>query len=99
MKFEWSIDKEKFNIQKHGVTFEQASYVFSDPFALNKYDDEHSDNEERWVMLGKTLNEIILVVVHTFKNSENIETVRIISARKATKKEKTTYKNRCPNER
>ncbi len=42
MKFEWDTNKEKRNIQKHGVTFEQASYVFADPFALNEYDNEHS---------------------------------------------------------
>ena len=45
MKFEWNTGKERINIRKHGVTFEQASYVFADPFALNLYDNEHSDNE------------------------------------------------------
>lgn len=49
MKFEWDKNKEKINIQKHGVTFEQASYVFADKFALNRFDDEHSENEDRWV--------------------------------------------------
>ena len=56
MKFEWDKNKEKINIKKHGVTFEQASYVFSDKFALNRFDDEHSDEEDRWVILGKVLN-------------------------------------------
>jgi uncharacterized DUF497 family protein len=55
MKFEWDRKKEKSNIEKHGVSFEQASYVFADPFALNKYDDEHSQEEDRWVLLGKSL--------------------------------------------
>ena len=87
MKFEWDKNKEKLNIQKHGVTFEQASYVFTDQFALNKYDDEHSKDEDRWVILGKSLNETLLLVVHTFRDNNNIEFVRIISARKATKKE------------
>ncbi len=49
MKFEWNPIKEKSNIKKHGITFEQASYVFSDPFALNKFDNEHSDNEDKWI--------------------------------------------------
>lgn len=96
MKFEWNTAKEKSNIQKHGITFEQASYVFADPFALNKFDGEHSEAEERWIMLGKSLNQLIIVVAHTFRNTENIELIRIISARKATKKEQITYQNRCP---
>ena len=95
MKFEWDKEKERTNIQKHGVSFEQASYVFADPFALDIYDQEHSKNEDRWILLGKSLNEIILVVVHTFRNNEDTEFVRIISARKATKKEKQTYQERC----
>jgi len=95
MKFEWDTNKEKINIQKHGITFEQASYVFADPFALNKYDDEHSENEDRWILLGKSLNETVLVVVHTFRDSDGVEFVRIISARRATKREKQTYQKRC----
>jgi len=95
MKFEWDTNKEKINIQKHGVTFEQASYVFADPFALNQYDDEHSENEDRWILLGKSLNEIVLVVVHTFTDNDGIKFVRIISARRATKREEQTYLKRC----
>lgn len=96
MKFEWDIGKETINIQKHGVSFEEASYVFADPFALNRYDGEHSDDEDRWILLGKSLNEIILIVVHTFKTDSGTEFVRIISARKATKNEKQMYYKRCP---
>jgi len=96
MKFEWDTNKEKINIQKHGVTFEQASYVFADKFALNMFDDEHSNDEDRWLMLGKSLNEVLLLVVHTFRNIDGIEFVRIISARKATKNEKEAYQQRCP---
>ncbi len=95
MKFEWNTDKERINIRKHGVTFEQASYVFADPFALNLYDNEHSDNEDRWVLLGKSLNETVLLVIHTFRDDNNIEFVRIISARKATKEENKIYNQRC----
>ena len=96
MKFEWDTTKEKSNIKKHGITFEQASYVFADPYALNKYDNEHSDNEDRWILLGKSLKGVILLVVHTFKVIDRIELVRIISARRATKQEKQTYQKRCP---
>jgi len=48
MKFEWDTNKEKLNIRKHAVTFEEASYVFTDPFSLSKFDDEHSDEENRY---------------------------------------------------
>ncbi len=96
MKFEWDKKKENTNIKKHGITFEQASYVFADPFALNRYDDEHSVDENRWVLLGKSLNQTILLVVHTFRDKEGKEFVRIISARRATKKEEKSYKERCP---
>ncbi|HHE37926.1 MAG TPA: BrnT family toxin [Candidatus Cloacimonetes bacterium] len=96
MKFEWDTTKEKSNIKKHGITFEQASYVFADPYALNKYDNEHSDNEDRWILLGKSLKGVILLVVHTFKVIDRIELVRIISARRATKQEKQSYQKRCP---
>ena len=72
-----------------------ASYVFADPFALGKYDDEHSEDEDRWILLGKSLNEIVLVVVHTFRDNDGTEFVRIISARRATKREKQTYQKRC----
>lgn len=96
MKFEWDTYKEKINIVEHGITFEQASYVFADPFALNKYDGEHSEDEDRWILLGKSLNETPLVVVHTFRNDGGTEFVRIISARRATKRERQAYHKRCP---
>ena len=95
MKFEWDPNKEAINIKKHGVTFEQAAYVFADQFSLSMYDDEHSIQEDRWVILGRSNNEMILLVIHTFRNIEDEETVRIISARKATKNEEKTYKQRC----
>ena len=96
MKFEWDRVKEKINIKKHKITFEQASYVFSDPFSLNRYDIEHSNDEDRWVLLGKSFQETILVVIHTFRDSDGREIVRIISARKATFKEQKAYQKRCP---
>ncbi|NTW78145.1 MAG: BrnT family toxin [Syntrophaceae bacterium] len=90
MKFEW--DENQSNIRKHGVDFHQAVYVFADPFALSIPDDEHSENEERWLLLGKSLNEQILLVVHPFRY-DNV--IRIISARKATQNEKSTYTQRA----
>ncbi|MCX7076997.1 MAG: BrnT family toxin [Methylococcales bacterium] len=91
MKFEWDEHKNKLNIQKHGVDFKDAVYVFSDPFALN-LPDSFSENEERWMLLGINLKEQVLLVIHTFRY-ENV--TRIISARKATNKEKSTYLQRA----
>ena len=88
MKFEWDTEKEKSNIQKHGVSFEQASYVFADPFALNKYDDDHSHTEDMWILLEKSLSGVILVVVYTFRDNDGAEFARIISAGKATNRKK-----------
>nr|VFK60396.1 MAG: hypothetical protein BECKUNK1418G_GA0071005_101130 [Candidatus Kentron sp. UNK]VFK69240.1 MAG: hypothetical protein BECKUNK1418H_GA0071006_101229 [Candidatus Kentron sp. UNK] len=97
MKFEWDITKERVNIRKRGITFDQASYVFSDPFALSKYDDgTPRPEEDRWVLLGNAMNEIIPSVAHTFQDEEGVEHVRIISARKATKAEQQFYRQRCP---
>ena len=92
MKFEWDENKNQVNIRKHGIDFRDAAYIFSDPFALNIPDDEHSETEERWILLGKSLNERVLLVVHTFLYDDR---VRIISARKATTTETTTYIKRC----
>ena len=92
MLFEWDEAKNQANIRKHGIDFRDAAYVFSDPSALNIPDEEHSDNEERWVLLGKNQNERILLVVHTYRQGESI---RLISARKATPSEQATYLKRA----
>lgn len=78
MKFEWDKAKELSNVSKHGVTFEQASYVFADPYALSLYDDAHSDSENRWIMLGRSLGKTLLLVVHTFRDDNDVELVRIL---------------------
>lgn len=91
MKFEWDETKNQLNIRKHGISFYDAAYVFSDPFALSIPDDEHSATEDRWLLLGKNLDEKLLLVVHTFRDDDAI---RIISARKATRTEINTYNMR-----
>ncbi|MFM8333576.1 MAG: BrnT family toxin [Candidatus Methylumidiphilus sp.] len=92
MRFEWDEAKNQANIRKHGVDFRDAAYVFSDPFALNIPDDEHSTDEERWVLLGRNRHAKILLVVHTFRQGDSI---RLISARKATPTEQATYLKRA----
>jgi hypothetical protein len=87
--FEWDSRKAKSNQKKHGVTFEEAKTVFFDEQAIVYYDPDHSEAEERYIMLGTSylLNEI--VVCHCFRENETI--VRIISARKADKDEAGAY--------
>ena len=93
MKFEWDPNKEKANKQKHGVTFLEACYVFADRFMLSLYDDEHSGEEDRWVTIGQTPGNV-LVVVHTVTEKRGTELVRIITARKANKHESKQYYDR-----
>lgn len=91
--FEWDPAKAKVNFKKHGVSFEQATAVFRDPRALSVYDQEHDDQEDRWVTLGWPDTGPLLVVCHTFvETSGDPEiTLRIISARKATRAEQEEY--------
>ncbi|MGE3757843.1 MAG: BrnT family toxin [Pseudobdellovibrionaceae bacterium] len=88
MRFLWDPIKAKTNIKKHGVSFEEAVSVFLDPEALRIYDEQHSVEEVRWILLGLSNSLRLLVVVHAEKDDEAI---RIISARKADKKETQTY--------
>ncbi len=90
MKFEWSSAKATSNLKKHGVSFEEARSVFYDEFAVQFYDSESSDlKEDRFLMLGVSCNSRVLLVCHCERDSGN--TIRIISARKATKKERKFY--------
>ena len=96
MKFEWDEQKNDANFRKHGVWFEDACYVFSDPSALNKYDLEHSAGEDRWLLLGMSpINENVYLISHTYRKTNEVEIVRIISVRKAMRNEQETYYRRC----
>lgn len=83
--------KERPNIAKHGVDFEEAKSVFADEFALVLFDEDHSNDEERFLILGMSQKERILLVVHCYREND---TIRIISSRKATKNEAKQYKER-----
>ena len=89
MKFEWDENKQRINIQKHGVDFEEAKTVFYDEEALLLPDPDHSATEERFVILGISKKTNLLTVCHCCR--ENEEVIRIINARKATTKEKKQY--------
>ena len=94
MQFVWDTEKEKINQKKHNITFTEACYVFSDKFMLTIFDEEHSEDEDRWISIGQIPNGKILLVVHTFREINEIEKVRIISARKTSNNEKKQYLNR-----
>ena len=87
--FEWDPQKALINQKKHGVSFEEASTVFEDENALVISDPEHSEDEERFVILGYSLQANLLVVCHCYRASESV--IRIISARKATTHESRQY--------
>lgn len=85
--FEWDSNKAEINIRKHGVTFEEATTVFYDDFALFMPDPDHSFDEERFLLLGLSEKNRTLVVVHC----ERDQNIRLISARRATLRETKQY--------
>lgn len=98
MKFEWDPQKNKMNLKKHGISFEDAVFVFSDKNALSIYDDEHSEKEDRWITLGMIPLSKLIIVIHTDRLYDEDEYIRIISARKATLQESVQYKNSSEGE-
>ena len=91
LDFEWDENKNQINIRKHGVSFEEAKTVFYDEEALLIDDPEHSEEEDRFIILGFSRNANMLVVCHCYRESDT--KIRIISARKATKAERLYYGN------
>lgn len=90
MRFAWDPVKASTNLKDHKVSFDEAKTVFYDDFAIQFFDDEHSADEERFIMLGMSSNARLLVVCHCERDDG--EVVRIISARKATRSEATYYR-------
>jgi len=89
LKFEWNEKKGRTNSKKHGVSFDEARTAFYDEFAIQFLDPEHSDEEERFILLGTSFTLKTLVVCHFFRKEETV--IRIISARKADKDEELFY--------
>lgn len=92
MGFLWDETKATVNRKKHKISFEEAQTVFEDTEALRIYDPDHSEEEERFLLLGLSSNLRMLVVCHCYRESG--EQIRIISARKATKTETLTYERK-----
>lgn len=89
IRFEWRPGKAAANLKKHQVSFVEAQTVFYDDFAVQFFDEEHSDEEERFIMLGMSVHSRLLIVCHCERGGGEI--IRIISARKATKRESAFY--------
>ena len=88
MHFDWDEEKNEINKRKHGISFEEAQTVFYDDQALLEYDELHSENEDRFRILGCSSKGNVLLVVHCVRNES---VIRIISSRKATANEKAGY--------
>jgi uncharacterized DUF497 family protein len=93
--FEWDPSKAKKNIKIHGASFDEASTSFKDTLSLTIYDPLHSDEEDRFVLIGNSYKNRLLAVVHT----ERGDKVRIISARKVTKNERKQYEENAKRSR
>jgi hypothetical protein len=85
--FEWDPNKAKENVEIHGVSFDEAGTAFRDTLSLTIYDPLHSEEEDRFVLMGNSYKDRLLVVVHTVRGNN----IRLISARKASKKERKQY--------
>ena len=92
MEFEWDPRKASANLRAHGVSFELASTVFRDPFAIEFIDDRADYGEERFVIIGLAEGRVLLYVAHT----ERADRIRIISARRATQDEQDGYSDQLP---
>jgi uncharacterized protein len=90
--FQWDSEKANINVVKHKISFADAAMVLKDNRAITIYDEEHSEDEERWITLGLSLKGILLVVSHTYREIDAQKVlIRIISCRKATRKESAQY--------
>jgi len=87
LKFEWDRRKAVLNIKKHGVSFEEAATAFGDPLSVTIHDPKHSDDEDRFLLLGETQDKKLVVVAHTDRK----DTIRLINARPATRQERKDY--------
>jgi hypothetical protein len=87
MEFEWDLNKAQLNLEKHGVSFQEAATVFGDPLSITFPDPDHSIRENRYVTIGMSQFERLLVIAHTDRG----EIVRLISARSATRRETRFY--------
>jgi len=91
LKFEWNEEKNRLNQKKHKVSFQEAREVFDDPLQVSKLDCRFNYFEERWITIGSTKKQKILVVANLFFDEDGEEIIRIVSARVANQKERKFY--------
>ena len=89
IKFDWDASKAALNLKKHGVSFDEAQSAFYDDFAMQFFDEDHSDHEDRFLLLGMSSEANLLLICHCERADAGV--IRIISARKATKRESAFY--------
>jgi uncharacterized protein len=89
--FEWNARKAALNRAKHGISFEEAATVFGDPDGLDGADLRHSGQESRFLRLGRSATDRVLMVAYTVRRHDDGESIRIISARRASRKERAAY--------
>ena len=95
--FEWDPVKASQNLRKHRIGFDRAAEVFVDPLAVSILDEAHTDQEDRWVTMGRDVRGGVLVLIHTFREVTAEECkIRIISARRATRSELKRYEETQP---
>ena len=94
IRFEWDRAKAALNRRKHGVSFDEAQTVFYDEKAIEFFDPDHSDREDRFIMLGLSFKLRLSVVCHCVREAQSV--IRIISARRATRHEAETYRRGKP---
>ena len=87
MKFEWDQNKAASNLSNHGISFDEAKTVFNDPLYVDFFDPDHSYNEHRYIIIGQSVNNRLLLVAYT----EREDTIRLINSREATRKERKDY--------
>jgi uncharacterized protein len=94
IKFDWDASKAALNLKKHGVSFDEAQSAFYDDFAMQFFDEDHSDLEDRFLLLGMSSGANLLLICHCERADGGV--IRIISARKATKRESAFYGKDLP---
>ncbi len=89
LEFEWDPDKAESNLRKHGVSFHEAGTAFGDPLSITFYDPDHSEDEDRYITIGRSTESRLMTVSHTDRG----DNIRIISPRRASRRERKLYED------
>ncbi|HVS12843.1 MAG TPA: BrnT family toxin [Thermoanaerobaculia bacterium] len=89
--FAWDAEKAEANVRTHGISFEEAATTWLDPLAIERFDEEHSDSEDRWLRIGSSLRGALLVVWSTERDIPDQTVIRIIGTRRTNRRERDLY--------